>query len=138
MHSDINNHAIAYFMWYVHLLQGLKANLNRLFNTLTEESILECKAANRYPKLLYALAFYHSVLLERRKFRTLGFNNFYDFNDTDFKVGLSHGADYLSISSSKLTHLSALPVSCQACSRQQNTSMHDDLNIENLAMVLRR
>ena len=71
--------------------QGLKANLNRLFNTLTEESILECKAASRYPKLLYALAFYHSVLLERRKFRTLGFNNFYDFNDTDFKVKLAPG-----------------------------------------------
>ena len=69
------------------LVQGLKANLNRLLGGLSEENILECKATSRYPKLLYALAFYHSVLLERRKFRTLGFNNFYDFNDTDFKVG---------------------------------------------------
>lgn len=28
----------------------------------------------------------HSVLLERRKFRTLGLNIPYDFNDTDFSV----------------------------------------------------
>lgn len=40
----------------------------------------------KYQKLLFALAYFHSVLLERRKFRTLGLNIPYDFNDTDFKV----------------------------------------------------
>ena len=38
----------------------------------------------KYQKLLFALAFFHSILLERRKFRTLGLNVPYDFNDTDF------------------------------------------------------
>lgn len=41
--------------------------------------------AAKYQKLLFALAYFHSVLLERRKFRTLGFNIPYDFNDTDFR-----------------------------------------------------
>jgi hypothetical protein len=41
---------------------------------------------NKYQKLLFSLAYFHSVLLERRKFRTLGLNIPYDFNDTDFKV----------------------------------------------------
>lgn len=41
--------------------------------------------AGKYQKLLFALAYFHSVLLERRKFRTLGLNIAYDFNDTDFR-----------------------------------------------------
>jgi dynein heavy chain, axonemal len=40
----------------------------------------------KYQKLLFALAYFHSVLLERRKFRALGLNIAYDFNDTDFGV----------------------------------------------------
>lgn len=40
----------------------------------------------KYQPLLFSLAYFHSVLLERRKFRTLGLNIPYDFNDTDFKV----------------------------------------------------
>lgn len=40
----------------------------------------------KYQKLLFSLAYFHSVLLERRKFRTLGLNIPYDFNDTDFNV----------------------------------------------------
>jgi len=66
--------------------KGLRANLNRLYNTITEESFMECKTTHKYPKLLFSLAYFHSVLLERRKFRTLGLNIPYDFNDTDFKV----------------------------------------------------
>eukprot|EP00976_Prorocentrum_cordatum_P061399 1176285-Prorocentrum_minimum.AAC.2 len=66
--------------------KGLRANLARMFNTITEAEFLECKAQHKYPKLIFALAYFHSVLLERRKFRTLGINIPYDFNDTDFKV----------------------------------------------------
>jgi dynein heavy chain len=67
-------------------VQGLRANLLRLYNTITEESYTECKTAVKYQKLLFSLAYFHSVLLERRKFRTLGLNIPYDFNDTDFRV----------------------------------------------------
>ena len=66
--------------------RGLRANLLRLYGTITNESFTECKAQHKYQKLLFNLAFFHSVLLERRKFRTLGLNIPYDFNDTDFKV----------------------------------------------------
>jgi dynein heavy chain len=44
-----------------------------------------CLPAAKYQKLLFALAYFHSALLERRKFRTLGLNIPYDFNDTDFR-----------------------------------------------------
>lgn len=66
--------------------KGLRANLLRMYNTVTEVSYSQCKAQIKYQKLLFALTYFHSVLLERRKFRTLGFNIPYDFNDTDFSV----------------------------------------------------
>lgn len=68
------------------LSQGLRANLTRLYNTVSEESYTECKAQHKYQKLLFALIYFHSVLLERRKFRSVGLNIPYDFNDTDYKV----------------------------------------------------
>lgn len=64
--------------------KGLRANLLRLYNGLTEEGFKACRAQAKYQKLVFALAYFHSVLLERRKFRTLGLNIPYDFNDTDF------------------------------------------------------
>ena len=65
---------------------GLRANLYRLYNNITEESFNECKTVDKYCKLLFSLCYFHAVILERRKFRTLGLNIAYDFNDTDFKV----------------------------------------------------
>jgi dynein heavy chain len=35
---------------------------------------------------LFSLTYFHAVMLERRKFRELGMNVAYDFNDTDFSV----------------------------------------------------
>ncbi|KAJ9531884.1 hypothetical protein QJQ45_022007, partial [Haematococcus lacustris] len=66
--------------------KGLRANLLRLYNSITDDSYAQCKAAAKYQKLLFSLTYFHSVLLERRKFRTLGLNIPYDFNDTDFGV----------------------------------------------------
>ena len=67
-------------------LQGLRANLLRLLNTVSDESFNECKKHVEYAKLLFSLGYFQSVLLERRKFRALGLNIPYDFNDTDYKV----------------------------------------------------
>ena len=66
--------------------QGLRANVLRLYNQTSEESFQKCKAQEKYQKLFFSLAYFHSVLLERRKFGTLGLNIPYDFNDTDFQV----------------------------------------------------
>ena len=66
--------------------KGLRANLLRMYNTVSDESYVQCKSTAKYQKLLFALSYFHSVLLERRKFRTLGLNIPYDFNDTDFSV----------------------------------------------------
>jgi dynein heavy chain len=67
--------------------KGLKANLSRLYsNLITEESFERCQKSEVYKKLLFSLCFFHSVLIERKKFLTLGWNVVCDFNDSDFEI----------------------------------------------------
>lgn len=42
--------------------------------------------SGKYKKLLYSLCWYHSILTERKKFKNLGWNVTYSFNDSDFGV----------------------------------------------------
>lgn len=65
--------------------KGLKANLNRLYAKFTNEYIDRCSKPAVYKKLLFALCFFHAVLLERRKFLSLGWNIPYEFNESDFE-----------------------------------------------------
>jgi dynein heavy chain len=66
--------------------KGLKANMKRLYQLVTDEQFNKCHKPDKYKKLLFSLAFFHSVLIERRKFGMLGWNVFYGFNDSDFEV----------------------------------------------------
>ena len=75
--------------------KGLKSNLMRLYGLMTEEKFVRCKQVPKYKKLLFSLCFFHSVLLERRKFLTLGWNIPYDFNDSDWEVSEDILALYL-------------------------------------------
>ncbi|KAJ9437970.1 Dynein-1-beta heavy chain [Diplonema papillatum] len=67
---------------------GLKSNLIRLYNLVTEEQFGKATYRNYYRPLLFSLCFFHAVLLERKKFGSLGYNvdPAYDFNDSDFQV----------------------------------------------------
>jgi dynein heavy chain len=74
---------------------GLKANMTRCYNEISEAELEifdeahrfpECSKELAYKKMLYALCFFHSVVLERKKFGPLGWNVLYEWNDTDFHV----------------------------------------------------
>ena len=66
--------------------KGLKANMSRLMNNFSEGKFSSCQKPHKYKKLLYALCWFHSILVDRRKFQNLGWNIPYDFNDSDFEV----------------------------------------------------
>jgi dynein heavy chain, axonemal len=46
---------------------GLRSNLATLYNTVTADKFSECREQFKYRKLLFALSWFHAVLLERRK-----------------------------------------------------------------------
>ncbi|XP_053977121.1 dynein axonemal heavy chain 2 [Hylaeus volcanicus] len=66
--------------------KGLRANMKRLYGLITEIQFELCQAKHKYKKLLFALVFFHAILLERKKFQQLGWNVVYSFNDSDFVV----------------------------------------------------
>uniref|UniRef100_A0A8D0HGT5 Dynein axonemal heavy chain 2 n=1 Tax=Sphenodon punctatus TaxID=8508 RepID=A0A8D0HGT5_SPHPU len=65
---------------------GLKANMKRLYQLIMEPQFSRCTKPAKYKKLLFSLCFFHSILLERKKFLQLGWNIVYGFNDSDFEV----------------------------------------------------
>ena len=70
--------------------RGLKANIKRSYQELTQEKFLSCeKKPEVWRRLLFGLCFFHSVAQERRKFGPLGFNIRYEFNDSDLETSIT-------------------------------------------------
>lgn len=63
---------------------GLRANMTALLTSINAEQF--DKTSNNYKSLVFALSFLHSVIIERRKFLTLGWNIPYPFNRSDFDI----------------------------------------------------
>ena len=73
--------------------QGIKASLVRsykqAFNQKRDKELHESTTKPTvWGPLSFALTMFHSVVRERRKFGVLGWNNHYDFNDSDLKVSM--------------------------------------------------
>jgi dynein heavy chain len=66
--------------------KGLKPNVVRLLQNFQEEEYNRVHETQKYRKLFFSLVWFHAVLLERRKFKMLGWNVPYDFNDFDFEI----------------------------------------------------
>jgi dynein heavy chain len=67
--------------------KGIKANMGRLLNTMMSDSgFSRCTKGEVYRPLLFSLCFFHSLLIERKKFLSLGWNVICDLNDSDFDI----------------------------------------------------
>lgn len=66
--------------------KGIKSNMKRLYHNMPETKFHGIAKPDKFKKLLFALCFFHAILLERKKFQQLGWNIIYSFNDSDFEV----------------------------------------------------
>jgi dynein heavy chain len=66
--------------------RGMRANLKRSYGNLSQEYLEDCLKPEIWRKLLFALAFFHAIVQERRKFGPLGWNIRYEFNDSDLET----------------------------------------------------
>ena len=68
--------------------KGVRANMKRTFNDLTEDAFESCSKPQPYKKLVFALSTFHAVIQERRKFGPLGWNIRYEFNASDIECSM--------------------------------------------------
>ena len=47
---------------------------------------IEDSKSNNLYKLTFAISLFHSSMLERRKYGSIGFNKYYQFNDSDLEA----------------------------------------------------
>lgn len=66
---------------------GLKANMKRAWTYFPKDEIDE--KDTKYNHILFALCYFHSVLIERRKFGSKGWNMFYPFSIGDLRDSYS-------------------------------------------------
>jgi dynein heavy chain len=68
--------------------RGIKANLSRTFADLSEDQFEGCSKSAAFKKLLFGLAFYNALILERRKFGAVGWNIPYQWMNSDLKTAM--------------------------------------------------
>ena len=64
--------------------RGIKSNMLRLYGA--KSSFTNVEADRTFRKAIFGLCWFHTILIERKKFKSLGWNVTYSFNDSDYQV----------------------------------------------------
>jgi len=75
--------------------KGIRANLMATYLKLDNQSVCMTSKPKEFMKLLFGLAMFHAIVVERKKYGPLGWNIPYEFNDTDKDITAAQLAVYL-------------------------------------------
>jgi hypothetical protein len=73
---------------------GLQAGVLRSLSTVVDQEMLERVDSPEWRRLVFAVVFLHTVVQERRKFGSLGWNLPYEFNVGDLQVRFVDAAPF--------------------------------------------
>ena len=74
--------------------RGIKPNMTRLYRNMGPHFTV-CEREKEFRKAVYGLCWFHTILIERKKFKSLGWNILYAFNDSDYQVCEDTIANYM-------------------------------------------
>jgi dynein heavy chain len=66
--------------------QGLKSTLEQVCTSYGQKALKECSRENDFKSLFYCLNFFHAVVLGRRKYGALDWNNPYEWTKGDLGI----------------------------------------------------
>lgn len=74
---------------------GMQANIHRALDNFAQEALERCSKDAEYRSILFNLCYFHAVVLERRKFGTIGWNRPYPFSTGDLMISTDVLYNYL-------------------------------------------
>ena len=75
--------------------KGLKANVRKTFLGFKQQKLEESSQPRAWRKLLFSIAFFHALVLDRRQFGPLGWNIRYAFSDMDLACCVEQIHDFI-------------------------------------------
>jgi dynein heavy chain len=66
--------------------QGLRANMLRTYNNISDAEMADCRKSDVFKKLLFGFCLFHAIIQDRRKFGPIGWNIQYEFTNEDLNV----------------------------------------------------
>ena len=75
--------------------RGIKQSLIRSFVSLEDRFFESCTKPYEFKRLVYGFAFFHALILERRKYGPLGWNIPYEFSAADLSISLLQTRNFL-------------------------------------------
>eukprot|EP00698_Gefionella_okellyi_P011837 TRINITY_DN3147_c0_g1_i1.p1 TRINITY_DN3147_c0_g1~~TRINITY_DN3147_c0_g1_i1.p1 ORF type:complete len:4003 (-),score=857.71 TRINITY_DN3147_c0_g1_i1:159-12167(-) len=75
--------------------QSLRANLKRALQNFDDEYMARSSKPKKFRPILFALCFFHALVLGRRKFGSQGWSRFYSFNTGDLQISADVLFNYL-------------------------------------------
>ena len=69
--------------------KGIRANLLKSYTAMSDEFLCVSNKKREFRYLLFSLCLFHGVMLERKRFGSLGFNIPYEFSVADLEICMS-------------------------------------------------
>jgi dynein heavy chain len=66
--------------------KGIKSSLAQSYRSIDSRWINSCSKPEELKKMMFGLCFFHAIVLERRRFGSIGWNILYEFTESDLSI----------------------------------------------------